>query len=228
MRRWACIAHSLRLARNAPAFGDPRFKFPPRKHRKRLAECFREFSAVDKHWSVNTLGVRVWADENGEMVVVSFGAAGATKLKDADEDQARLDAMAVITRFAGEAIVAISDAQDNFRYQRRTDGTAEGFASNVYERKIEARTKTLQLKGAYRVVDWRGKHPVTGTAIQVVGFACKPSASTAAEAAGDLLGAQNGINSGEYGGTAIEAPVKEGASGSAVGYRASMAVGSGV
>ncbi len=207
-----------RLARNALALGDPRFKIPPGKDRKALAERFKEFSSVNKDWLVNTLGSRVWTDENGEMVVVGFGAAGATELKDADEDRARLDAVAAIARFAGEAIVATSDAQDNFSYQRLTDGTAESFDSSVYERKIEARAKTLQLKGAYRVADWRGKHPVTGAAIQVVGYAWKPSASTAAEAAGELLGSQNSISSGEYGGTTIEAPVKEGASGSAVDY----------
>jgi len=181
------VVWSPRLAYIASGLG--RGDITPEKGAERLslADRFAEFSRTNRDWLSMTLGSRVWSDENGEMVVVGFGAAPATRLKVLDEGRAKLGATAAIARFASESIAARTSENTHLDYKEFSDGTSGSFDSGTYRQNIESAMKTIRLRGVYKIAEWRGKHPVSGAPMNVVAYAWKPSSSAAAKAAGRLL-----------------------------------------
>ena len=184
-----------------------------------LAERFAGFAARDADWLATTLGSRVWMDENGEMVVVGFGAAPATEVRMLDQGRAQLAASAAIARFAAEAIVSVQEGGTAFEYRAMTDGSTQSFDAGQYRESIATTIKTIPLRGSYKVAEWRGRHPVTQAPMQVVAYAWKPSAAgIAAQVEGLLDPAPVGSAEGVGATESIAAPVREGAGASVADY----------
>ena len=82
---------------------NPNIKLPLGSDRIALKERFANFEKRNPEWLLTTLGARVWTDENGEMIIVGFGASSASTLKSADKQQAILYAQTEIGRFVSES-----------------------------------------------------------------------------------------------------------------------------
>jgi len=212
------VVWSARLSYVARALGRAGVTLEMGKNRKSLADRFSEFSAVNKNWLAMTLGTRVWTDENGEMVVVGFGAAPASTLKVLDEGRAQIEATAAVARFAGEALTAATQSTTAFQYKALANGAKPTFDTGAYRQKIQSVTKTVQLHGVYKIAEWRGKHPVSGAPMEVVAYAWKPSSSDAARAAERLLDPVKSGAQGQQGAKPMIAPVRAGANGSVSDY----------
>ena len=95
------------------------------------------FEKRNPDWLLTTLGARVWTDENGEMIIVGFGASSASTLKSADKQQAILYAQSEIRRFVGESLEASDTLNDQFAYRQLASGTEQVFDANHYEERIK-------------------------------------------------------------------------------------------
>ncbi len=181
------VVWSPRLLRIARIIANPELALQPGKDRRSLARRFAQFDRRNPNWMAMTLGSRVWTDENGEMVVVGFGAAPATSIKSIDEGRARIDAVAAITRFASESIATTDVKSGAFAFSRMKDGSTRALDATAFEQHIKSVMKSITLRGAYKITEWRGKHPVTGAPMHVVAYAWKPSTNRSATDAEKLF-----------------------------------------
>ncbi len=190
----------------------------PGEDRRSLQERFAALSAQNPDWMATTLGVRVWTDENGEPVVVGFGAAPASRIRTLDDEVAHSAAIAAIARFAGEAIVASTGTGKGFEQKVFEDGSGRISDDGSFERRVESVSRRIELRGAHVVHRWRGRHPRSDAPMQVVAVAWKPSWSRSAEGIARLLdpaseGAGPALRNG-----AVALPILGGASARVIDY----------
>ena len=205
------LVWSPKLAYLAQAMFNSTVKPWKGDNRVSIAERFATQGRQDPNWMSTTLGARVWTDENGEMVIVGFGAVPATSLKSADESRADLIARNFIAQFKAanlESKRAVGGGTLYREYDKPDSG--EFSDASKFEERIEQIVPHMTLKGVYPVASWRGKHPVSTADMVVVARAWKPSAQADAEAASGLL--KPGVE-GEQGkgpASAIDSPVRSG------------------
>ncbi|MDO9713158.1 hypothetical protein [Paracraurococcus lichenis] len=159
-------------------FGDPALP---------IAERIEAASEKDPAWAASTNGVRCWADERGERVLVAFGAAPATDLASLDRRVAHTRALGALQRFVGESVATATADEFRFDYRKDTGGREQTFDPSAAEARIAARARDIVIRGAEQVHEWRGLHPIGRARMQVVVLAWSPSRDADARAAGAAL-----------------------------------------
>jgi len=178
---------SDRLQRLAESLWSPDLIVQPGLGGQSIANRIDAESQRDPAWLTATNGIRVWQDENGEKVLVSFGAAPATTLSSLDRSHARDRALAALQHFVGEQIESASEGGTALTYQETTGGKAATFDSGRYEERISAHSREVTISGAEQVYEWRGQHPFGRANMQVVVLAWSPSRNASARATGAAL-----------------------------------------
>ena len=144
----------------------------------------KEQIPADKEVLLSTFGVQQKIDENGNLVLIGFGQAGAVSdsptSANAARNKAKMQAMAAIREFAGES-VAVETAALNAESVEEFENAAESYEDiSAYRQKVEAVAESLKISGIATVKNWECKHPLTGKT--VYGAVCSWSPDAAARA----------------------------------------------
>ncbi|MBQ6102364.1 MAG: hypothetical protein IJL06_01705 [Kiritimatiellae bacterium] len=139
---------------------------------------------ADKEVLLSTFGVQQKIDENGHLVLVGFGQAGAAtdspQSANAARNKAKMQAMAAIREFAGESVAVTTDAI-NAESVEEFENAAESYEDvSAYSQKVKAVAESLKISGIATIKNWEAKHPLTGR--MVYGAVCSWSPESAARA----------------------------------------------
>ncbi len=138
----------------------------------------------DKKVLLSTFGVQQKIDENGHLVLVSFGQTGAASessmAANAAYDKAKMNAMAALREFAGETVAVAADSLQAESAQDYEDGTSDYEDQSAYSQRIKAKADAMKIAGIATVKRWEAKHPLTGRS--VYGVVCSWSPDSAARA----------------------------------------------
>lgn len=217
------VVWSPRLAYFSHSLSRGNQVLEPGAERLSLEARFAALYDDNPDWMALTLGTRVWTDENGEQMIVGFGAIPSSLAKVTDNSAAELAAVIDIRRFAGEAITVERETATAFDTEVYEDDSVEVFDASRFRQLVEGVSRGLDITGAQQVKSWRGTHPISGKPMEVVAVAWKPSWSTGSQAFERLLqavdsgaGADSLTDEAVANGVAL--PVQSGASSSASDY----------
>ncbi len=141
----------------------------------------KEQIPADKDVLLSTFGIQQKIDENGNLVLVAFGQAGAVsdspQSANAARNKAKMQAMAAIREFAGETVAVVTDAV-NAESVEEFENAAESYEDvSAYAQKVAAVAESLKISGIVTVKNWEAKHPLTGRT--VYGTVCSWSPDSA-------------------------------------------------
>lgn len=141
---------------------------------------------TDAQTMLSTFGAKTMVDEQGELVLVSFGQSVARNENSALSEraaysQARLAAETQIRSFAGEMVsfgATSENAELTFEFPGETGKLYENI--NSYQEFQESSAKAMTIRGISQLTTWKAKHPVSGRT--VYGSICtwKPSSAALA------------------------------------------------
>lgn len=144
----------------------------------------KEQIPADKKVLLSTFGVQQKIDENGNLVLVAFGQAGAVsdslQSANAARNKAKMQAMAAIREFAGESVAVTADAVNAENVEEFANAAEEYEDVSAYSQKIKAVAESLKISGIATIKSWDCKHPLTGST--VYGVVCAWSPDSAARA----------------------------------------------
>ncbi len=144
----------------------------------------RDQIASDPGALLSTFGVQQKIDEQGDLVLVSFGQAGGVSeskmAAKGAQSKAKQNAMAAIREFAGENVAVASDMLNAESTKEFEDAAEEYQDASAFKEKINATAARMNIAGISVVKNWRFKHPITGT--MVYGTVCAWAPKQAASA----------------------------------------------
>ena len=144
----------------------------------------KEQIPTDKAVLLSTFGVQQKIDENGDLVLVAFGQAGAVtdspQSTNAARSKAKMQAMAAIREFAGESVAVMTDAVNAENVEEFENAAEEYEDVSAFSQKIKAVAESLNISGIATIKNWDCKHPLTGRT--VYGVVCSWSPKQAANA----------------------------------------------
>lgn len=144
----------------------------------------KEQIPTDKAVLLSTFGVQQKIDENGDLVLVAFGQAGAVtdspQSANAARSKAKMQAMAAIREFAGESVAVTTDAVNAENVEEFENAAEEYEDVSAFSQKIKAVAESLNISGIATIKNWDCKHPLTGRT--VYGVVCSWSPKQAANA----------------------------------------------
>lgn len=147
----------------------------------------------DKAVLMSTFGVQQKIDENGRLVLVSYGQAGAatdsSMSANAAYDKARMNAMSALREFAGETVAVARDSMQAESVEAFEDNSEEYEDQSAFKSKIEAAAAAMNIAGISTVKRWECKHPLAGR--MVYGVVCAWSPEQAASAGAMRQSMQN-------------------------------------
>tara|TARA_B100001059_G_scaffold218737_1_gene239214 strand:+ start:306 stop:1673 length:1368 start_codon:yes stop_codon:yes gene_type:complete len=172
---------------------------PKKKGKKKLKDQLPGDESI-----AHSFGVQQRIDENGDIVLISFGhGVPRTKSRmamNAATQKAQLNADGDIRSFAGEMIATASTLDTAESYQEFEDEA--GNASDVYEsmdsfeQTTKAQAAALKISGITTLYRAEVTHPVTGEKFMVVVRQWSPAASDQASVLSDRLNAMKGSKGG--------------------------------
>jgi len=126
-------------------------------------------------------GVQQTIDENGNLVLVSYGQEGPktrskTSLKIAHK-KAKMRAMKQIRQFAGEQVSMISNLVESETYEEFEDETEKYKNNNYFQQVIEAHADALKISNMKIIHRWNAHHPLTGNFVTGVVITWSPQLS---------------------------------------------------
>jgi hypothetical protein len=138
----------------------------------------------DKKVLLSTFGVQQKIDENGKLVLVAFGQAGAVSdsptSANAARNKAKMQAMAAIREFAGEAVAVATDAMNAESVEEFENAAEQYEDASAYSQKIKAVADSMKIAGISTIKNWECQHPLSGRVIY--GAVCAWSPDSAARA----------------------------------------------
>lgn len=144
----------------------------------------KEQIPADKKVLLSTFGVQQKIDENGNLVLVAFGQAGAVsdspQSANAARNKAKMQAMAAIREFAGETVAVTTDAVNAESVEEFANAAEEYEDVSAFSQKVKAVAESLTISGIATIKNWEARHPLTGR--MVYGVACAWSPDSAARA----------------------------------------------
>lgn len=144
----------------------------------------KEQIPTEKKVLLSTFGIQQKIDENGNLVLVAFGQAGAVtdspQSANAARNKAKMQAMAAIREFAGETVAVTTDAMNAESVDEFENAAEEYNDASAYSQKIKAVAETMKISGIATIKNWEAKHPITGRT--VYGAVCAWSPDSAARA----------------------------------------------
>ena len=133
---------------------------------------------------LSTFGVQQKIDENGNLVLVAFGQAGAISdsptSANAARNKAKMQAMAAIREFAGESVAVAADALNAESVEEFENAAEQYEDASAYSQKIKAAAEKMRIAGIATIKNWEWRHPITGR--MVYGAVCSWSPNQAARA----------------------------------------------
>ncbi len=127
---------------------------------------------------LSTFGVQQRIDENGDLVLVAFGQAGAvseSKMSiNAAKGKAKQNAMAALREFAGEQVAVASDtlnAESTAEFEKGAEIYSD---ESAFREKIAAVAGKMNIAGAAPLRNAKAKHPINGKTVTIVALTWNP------------------------------------------------------
>ena len=173
------IVWSFKSAAIAEAIYNPTIPLPQGK--KNLLSIKDRIQNLSNDKLAATMGTRIWWDEDGSPVVVSFAATDGKGLKSIAKKKTALKAKTQIAQFVSEIIE--SDAENNIdeTMQAYDDDSMIGFNNSNFEERIKSRSKLIKLSGVATILLRKFDHPVSGNKMVVNVMSWSPDSSSLAK-----------------------------------------------
>lgn len=118
---------------------------------------------------ISTFGVQQKIDESGDLVLVSFGQAGAASESDTSaeiaRDKARIAAMAALREFAGEQVAVATDVLNAESTTEFENAGEEYVDESSYQKKIRAAAARMNISGIAPLKTYKFPHPINGKTV---------------------------------------------------------------
>ena len=119
---------------------------------------------------LNTFGVDMVRDENGDFVLVSYAQSGVAIEGDQDaiviaKNIARDRAVAGLRSFMGEVATLQNAGEFSEESSKYKDGSGDYTFNNAYETDIKSSSKAMDIVGISQGRSWGVKHPVTNQTV---------------------------------------------------------------
>ena len=152
---------------------------PPQGKKNSLSIQDRLIALSDNELAA-TLGVRMWWDEEGLPVILSFAQAKGTGSSIIAKKKTASRARAQVEQFVAEQIASASTTSggEDFRYY--DDGTHEAFDQSKFDMQIQANSGLIELSGIGSRIYKKITHPITNKRIAVNVVAWSPESSMVA------------------------------------------------
>lgn len=150
-----------------------------------------------------TMGTRVWWDQKGMPVVVSFASTDGKGLKSIQKKKTALKARTQIAQFVSEIVSSDAENNSDETMQAYNDDSITGFNNSNFVEKITSNSRGLTLSGV-GTVHWRKfNHPITGNKMVVNVMSWSPDSSALAKWLTQMSKDQETAFNATKGGTAI-------------------------
>jgi hypothetical protein len=174
------IVWSFKSAKVAEAIYNPTVPLP--KGKKNPLSIKDRINKLPDDKLAATMGTRIWWDENGVPVVVSFAATDATGLKSIQKNKTSLQARTQIAQFVSEIVKSDAESNIDATIQAYDDDSLADFNNNTFEEKITSFSKGLPLSGVGSVHYRKFNHPITGNKMVVNVMSWSPDSAVLAKA----------------------------------------------
>ena len=151
-----------------------------------------------------TLGVRIWWDENGLPVIVSFAQAKGTGSSTIAKKKTATRARTQIAQFVAEQIVSSATETGGEEFHYYDDGSHEAFDQSRFDMSIQSRSNQVQLSGLGTVIFKKVYHPITNKKIAVNVVAWSPESNLVARGLSKMANEQQLKMEATDGGTIFE------------------------
>ena len=178
------IVWSGKSARVAESVYNPTVA-PPQGKKSALTIKDRLDNLSDEELAA-TLGVRIWWDEEGLPVVVSFAQAKGTGSTLIARDKTEGLARGQIALFVAEQITSSGFDKIDQEIHFYDDGSHTPFNLSAYQQKILAKANVINIKGAGTVLYKKIVHPITEKRIVVNVVTWSPESNLIARALGKM------------------------------------------
>jgi len=174
------LVWSGKFTKIAESLYNPSVKIPIGKKTLTVKDQIKEMLKKSPDSLAATMGVRVWRNENGERVVVSFAAANNIGSPIIAKKKTSMRGRSQIAQFISEAIVSEGNMGGGEQLNYYEDGSSEAFNEEKFKQDITARSKLVKLSGVASVFYWKGKHPVSNKRMVVNVMSWSPSSASVA------------------------------------------------
>ncbi len=198
------IVWSFRSIKVAEAIYTPGMTAPKgKKHLLTIANRLDKMSDTEMSAS---MGIRLWWDEKGSPVIVSFAQTDGTGSRSIAKKKTRLKAKNQISKYVAE--VTESDAEANIAETMRFDvnDNIQAFNETNFTSKINSRQSGLNLSGVDTIHYRRFIHPISNQKMVVNVMSWTPNASAYARDLRKITQDQETNFSASKGGTVFENP----------------------
>ena len=135
---------------------------------------------------MSTFGVQQKIDENGELVLVAFGQAGAATESatsaNAAKNKAKQAAMAALREFAGEQVAVATDTLDAETTEEFESGAEVYENESAMKEKVAAAAAKMNIAGIAPLRNVKAKHPLNGKTVFVCAVTWSPKQAGQARA----------------------------------------------
>ena len=170
------IVWSFRSIKVAEAIYTPGMMVPEgKKHSLTIANRLNKMS--DTKLSAS-MGVRLWWDENGSPVIISFSQTDGVGSRSIAKKKTKKSAKFQITKYVAEVIEsdAVSNISETMRFD--TDDNIEAFNNSKFTSKIDATQSGLNLSGVDTIHYRRFLHPISNKMMVTHVVSWSPKSST--------------------------------------------------
>jgi len=140
---------------------------------------------------MGTFGIQQKTDENGDLVLVSFGQAAPKTLSSNSISmayrKAKIECQGYIRTFAGENFRTTGDVENAESTTEYEDETKEYKNKSAFDAIVKSTSKNMKISGIQQVKKWKHTHPITGK--PMVGVVCtwSPRSSSRAKNISDQM-----------------------------------------
>jgi hypothetical protein len=140
---------------------------PPPAGPKKSMSIGQRLNALSDEEIAGTLGLRIWWDEKGQPIVMSFGQAKGTGSSTLARKQSGIMALGAVSQFVAEQIASVNTLAASGDTRFYEDGEFEAFDNSKFQANIVATAKSVSISGISTVLYKKIYHPITNKKIVV-------------------------------------------------------------
>jgi hypothetical protein len=153
------IVWSSRMALVAESMYNSDVEYARGKPGLSIRDQLKRQFAKNPNFFAATNGVRVWRNEKGERIVVSFASVELKRSTSIASKKSGMIARSMVAQFVSEAVTSNSELEGGEVVTDFNDGSTESVNTEQFQTKIKANSKKIKLQGVGTVYTWKGKHP---------------------------------------------------------------------
>lgn len=182
------LVWSPRMMTLAESLYNPNVTVPKRGPGPSVIEQIEAELAADPDFLAISQGARVWTQEDGARVLVSFAPVHRSSSSMANNAKASLIGRGQIAQFVAEDVQARAMQKGGNAFREYGDGSDAVFNDSEFRQLVRARAQTVRIEGAVRAYSWQGQHPVAKVPMQTDVFVWSPDSRAMANRMEGLAG----------------------------------------